>query len=379
MQCRCYCLPLSYYIPRLPSLFSYVSFECFTGQRRIKFEVCLCLTFLRLKRTFFLTDRIVEYRLVMSYRRKAPAAKTLTPRQQLGKLCNAYSGNLTFQSHNSMALLAQLHKHEKAYYDQFAKNATVQRFVPAWAVRTPQKGTTPTRFTLPLPSHFINTGESADDFEPRAFFLEKAVSADVGVGGKVPAFPRCGRSGLFFSREEVVDNLQAAAADLNFSSPFWIHKDHPGLESGYLQLKEGNEAIVISLTASVIGLGDVETVEVTKLHPSLHTAITGDVNSASGLSVSDEIPLGVNALTGVVTKNPFICSLPNRGLWLSQDQLLHHNIKFSRRIKHAASAFTLVEIDQWELFNADQLQVPGRLGLRQSLNLAPNETVFQPV
>lgn len=315
----------------------------------------------------------------MSYRRKAPASKTLTPSQQLGKLCNACSGNLVFQSHNAMALLAQLHKHDRAYYDQFAKNATVQRFVPTWAVGTLQEGGTPTRFTLPLPSHFINTGESADDFEPRAFFLEKALPADIGIGGKVPAFPRCGRSGLFFAREEVVDNLQAAAADLKFSSPFWLHKDHPGLESGYLQLKEGNEAIVISLTASIIGFGDVETVEAAKLHPSLRKAIRSDVNSANGFSVSDEIPLGMNALTGAVTKNPFVCGLPNRGLWLSQDQLLHHNIRLSRHMKQAARAFTLVEIDQWELFNADQLQVPGRLNLRQSLNLAPNETVFQQV
>ncbi|SYZ69312.1 hypothetical_protein [Leishmania braziliensis MHOM/BR/75/M2904] len=315
----------------------------------------------------------------MSYRRKALAAKTLTPSQQLGRLCNACSGNLVFQSHNAVALLTQLHRHDRTSYDQFAKNATMQRFVPAWTVQASQEGDTPTRFTLPLPSHFINSGDSADDFEPRAFFLEKALPEDTNIGGRTPVFPRCGHSGLFFAREEVVDNLQAAAADLKFSSPFWLRKNHPGLESGYLQLKEGNETIVISLTASIVGFGDVETIEAAKLHPLLRKAIKGDINSAGGLTVSDELPLGMNALTGAVTKNPFVCSLPNRGLWLSQDQLLHHNIKLSRHIKQAVSAFTLVEIDQWELFNADQLQVPGRLGLRQSLNLAPNESVFQPV
>ncbi|KAG5491896.1 hypothetical protein GH5_00785 [Leishmania sp. Ghana 2012 LV757] len=316
---------------------------------------------------------------VMSYRRKAPAAKTLSPSRQLGRLCNAYCGDLVFQSHNAMALLTQLHKHDRGYYDQFAKNATVQRFIPAWAVDRSLKGDSPTRFTLPLPSHFINTGESADNFEPRAFFLEKALPADISKYRKHPLFPRCGRSGLFFAREEVVDNLQAAATDLSFTSPFWLQKNHPGLESGYLQLKEGNEAIVISLTASIIGLGDVETVEAAKLHPSLRKAMKGEANFTSDLTFSDEIPLGMNALTGAVTKNPFVCSLPNRGLWLSQDQMLHHNIKLSRRIKQAASAFTLVEIDQWELFNADQLQVPGRLGLRQSLDLAFSESVFQPM
>ncbi|KAG5466609.1 hypothetical protein LSCM1_00774 [Leishmania martiniquensis] len=315
----------------------------------------------------------------MSYRRKAPAAKTLTPSQQLGRLRNALSGDLAFQSHNAMALLAQLKNHSRDYYDQFAKNATVQRFVPAWAVCRLLEVDAPTRFTLPLPSHFINAGDSADEFEPRAFFLEKALPGDISKYRKPPVFPRCGRSGLFFAREEVVDNLQAAAADLNFSSPFWLQKNHPGLESGYLQLKNGNEAIVISLTASIIGLDDVETIETAKLHPPLRKAIKGEVSSVSDLTVSDEIPLGMNALTGAVTKNPFVCSLPHRGLWLSQDQLLHHNIKLSRRIKQAASAFTLVEIDQWELFNADQLQVPGRLGLRQSLNLPPSESIFQPV
>ncbi|KAG5492441.1 hypothetical protein JKF63_01019 [Porcisia hertigi] len=315
----------------------------------------------------------------MSYRRKAPAAKTLTPSQQLGRLCNACCSNLVFQSHNAMALMAQLHKHDRAYYDQFAKSATLQRFVPAWAVRVSRECDAPTRFTLPLPSHFINTADSAKDFEPRAFYLEKALPKAMDVNGRAPVSPRCGLSGLFFAREEVVDNLQAAAADLNFSSPFWFRKNHPGLESGYLQLKEGSESILISLTASVIGFGDVEAPEIDKLHPSLRKAISRDASSAGGWKVSDEIPLGMNALTAAVTKNPFVCSLPNRGLWLSQDQLLHNNIKLSRHIKQVASAFTLVEVDQWELFNADQLQVPGRLGLRQSLNLSSNGSVFHPV
>ncbi|KAK7198248.1 hypothetical protein NESM_000781800 [Novymonas esmeraldas] len=313
----------------------------------------------------------------MAYRRKAPAVKNLTPSQQLSKVYNSCAGNLVFQSHNAMALLAQLHKHDRAHYDQFAKSASVQQFVPAWAVQLPSDGEAPVRFTLPLPSHFINADDKASDFEPRAFFLHKSLPKAAAASTAAPAFPRCGLSGSFFAREEVVDNLQAAAADLKFTSPFWIRREHPGLESGYLRLREGSETIVISLTASVIGLGDVEALEPARLHPSLRDAVKRDAGSADGLCVSEDVPRGTNALTGAATKNPFVCALPNRGLWLSQDQLLQHNIKLSPRITQVVGAFTLVEVDQWELYNADQLQVPGRLGLRQSLNRASGESIFQ--
>ncbi|KPA85860.1 hypothetical protein ABB37_00186 [Leptomonas pyrrhocoris] len=315
----------------------------------------------------------------MSFRRRAPAAKTLSPAQQLGKLCSSFAGNSAFQSHNAMSLLAQLHKNNKTQYDQFVKNATVQHFIPKWAIELSGEAVTATKYNLPLPSHFISPEDTTDDFEPRIFYLEKDVAEVLDNSTKKPNHPRCGHSGLFFAREEVVDNLQAASAELGFSSPFWIHKDHPGLKSGYLQMKDGSESIVISLSASVIGLGDVEAIEEHKLHPSLRGILSRTTSSAGELAIPESVPLGMNALTGAFTRNPFVCKLPNRGLWLSQDQLLHHNIKLSRRIKQAAGAFSLVEIDQWELFNADQLQVPGRLGLRKSLDLRPQQGVFEPV
>ncbi|KPI86627.1 hypothetical protein ABL78_4305 [Leptomonas seymouri] len=315
----------------------------------------------------------------MSFRRKAPATKALSPAQQLGKLCNSFAGSSPFQSHNAMSLLAQLHKNNRTQYDQFVKNATMQHFVPKWAVEFPGGEITATKYVLPLPSHFINPEDTAGDFEPRIFYLEKDVVDVLNASTKKPSHPRCGHSGLFFAREEVVDNLQAASRELGFSSPFWLRNDHPGLKSGYLQIKNGSESIVISLTASVTGLDNVEVIEEHKLHSSLRGILTGSLSTTAELSIPESIPFGMNALTGALTRNPFVCNLPKRGLWVSQDQLLQHSIKLSRQIKQAASAFSLVEIEQWVLFNADQLQVPGRLGLRKSLDLKPEYEVFEPV
>lgn len=314
----------------------------------------------------------------MSFRRKAPAAKTLSPAQQLGKLCNSVAGNAGFQSHNAMSLLAQLHRNDKPQYDQFIKNASVQRFVPKWAVDSVGEEVSATKYKLPLPTHFINPEDSASDFEPRMFYLEKDVAEVLSQMSKKPTQPRDGLSGLFFAREEVIDNLQAASAELGFSSPFWIRRDHPGVKSGFLQIKDGSESIVISLSASVIGIGDVEAIEEHRLHPSLRGILAQTFHGNSPAPIPKEVPLGMNALTGTCTLNPFVCKLPNRGLWVSQDQLLQHNIKLSRRITQAAGAFSLVEIEQWELFNADQLQVPGRLGLRRSLDLKSQRSIFEP-
>lgn len=315
----------------------------------------------------------------MSFRRRASATKTLLPAQQLGKLCNGVAGNAAFQSHNAISLLAQLYKNDRAQYDQFLKNATAQRFIPKWAVDSAVEQASVKKYTLPLPTHFIDPKDTADNFEPRVFYLEKDVADQLGTSRTKLNLPRCGLSGLFFAREEVVDNLLAASAELGFTSPFWIRHDHPGLKSGFLQVKDGSESIVISLLASIIGLGDVENFAEQKLHPSLRGTLLRASTPGAALSVPDTIPCGMNALTGTVTRSPFVCRLPNRGLWVSQDQLLQHNIKLSRCIKQAGSAFSLVEIEQWELFNADQLQVPGRLGLRRSLGSSPQHSVFEPV
>jgi hypothetical protein len=237
----------------------------------------------------------------MSFRRKAPAAKTLSPAQQLSKLCNSFAGNAGFQSHNAMSLLAQLHKKDRPQYDQFVKNATTQRFIPKWAVDSPGQELNATEYKLPLPSHFISSQDSANDFEPRIFYLEKDVEDVLDKSSKKQSQPRCGFSGLFFAREEVIDNLQAASAELGFTSPFWIRKDHPGLKSGFLQIKDGSESIVIGLSASIIGLGDVEPIEEHKLHPSLRGVMNQMTASTSELSVPADIPVGMNALTGVIT------------------------------------------------------------------------------
>lgn len=322
----------------------------------------------------------------MSYRRKAPAASVLKPAEQLGKLCNSFAGNLPFQSHNSVALLAQLYRYNKTEYDQFLKKATVQRFVPAWIGKAAVGcDANAVKYVLPLPKHFINEEDSATDFEPRSFFLKnsdtKETTATVSAAassGTMCSYPRCGLTGLFFSREEVCDNLQAAAADMGFTSPFWIRSNHPGLVSEYLKVKSGSEVVLLSLTTSVISLNDVEPFTASALHSSLrHYACSGQ--TTAGLQADEAVPLGMNAMTGVVSQNPFLHRLPNRGLWLSQDQLLYHNLKVGRHLKQVSEALTLIEVDQWELFNADQLQVPGRLALRRSMGSDTSEGLFHSV
>lgn len=314
----------------------------------------------------------------MSYRKKAPAAKTLSVAQQLNKVRSAVAGPLPFQVHNAIALLEQMRQAQKPLFDKFSKEAHEQKFFPARVV-TEGLRAEPHLYTLPLPLHFISEDDSADDFEPRSFYHASAIENPdklTRAAANVYA-PRCGLSGLFFTREEVVDNLQAAVADLALKSPFWIHSGHPGLESGFLNVRDGSEAICISLTANVMALADVAAVKKSLLHPSLRGMVTDEKTGAC--SATKAIPLGMNALNGQICENPFVQNFPNRGLWISQDQLLMNNLSAKKSTGRAKELFTLVEVEQWKLFNADQLVVPGRLGLRRALNIGETGRIFQPV
>lgn len=319
----------------------------------------------------------------MSYRRKSPAAKTLSVTEQLNRLCNAAAGPLPFQVHNSIALLEQMKRYQRPLYDKFSKVAAAQSFFPARVV-TEGLLPNPYLFTIPLPTHFISPDDSADDFVPRTFYHATSVEHPDKLAGtpRTTYVPRCGLSGLFYTREELVDNLQAAASDLGFTSPFWIRPDHPGLQSGFLSVRDGSESVCISLTASVVSLDEVAAVDPRLLHPSLQKLVSGKSKSCVA---TEDIPLGMNALSGKVCANPFVQAMPNRGLWLSHDQLLLNGlaVRSGREGKGSDTAeggpFTLVEVEQWELYNADQLTVPGRLGLRRALNYPENGELFQQV
>lgn len=323
----------------------------------------------------------------MSYRRKAPATKTLSVTQQLNRIRNAAAGPLPFQVHNSIALLEQMKQFQRPLFDKFSKEATSQMFYPARAV---SEGLLPNPhlFTIPLPEYFINPSDTADDFTPRTFYHASSIehAEKLARSPQVAYAPRCGLSGLFYTREEVVDNLQAAAADMGFTSPFWIRADHPGLQSGFLSVREGSETICLSLTASVVSLDKVPIVDAKLLHPLLRSTVSAKTKQCVA---PESIPLGMNAFTGKLCANPFVLNMPNRGLWISHDQLLCHNLSLAHstdsgdRVRAdgagAAAPFVLIEVEQWELFNADQLTVPGRLGLRRAVNYAQSDEVFQPV
>lgn len=237
----------------------------------------------------------------------------------------------------------------------------MQGFVPARCVRGAVHADVPI-YSLPLPQYFVNPEEKPEDFVPRQFYHCSAVP---GYNQPSSYHPRCGLSGLFFSREEVVDNLQAASTDLGYKSPYWISAQHPGLTSGFLRVRDGSESICISLTANVVASSDVEAGVPLRLDRTNRCTWDNKQGSPTG------IPSGMNAITGTVSKNPFILKLPDSGSWLTEEQVQQHNLTLRK-----GTTYTLVEIDQWELLNADQLVVPGRLGLKKCIDLKCSDSIF---
>lgn len=304
----------------------------------------------------------------MAYRRKAPRTQDLPFGKQLMKVRNASVG-LPFDSFYARSLMRSLDADKKGgpnegnSFDFISSRVIGKRDLKAEAQL----------FKLPLPSVFLDPTENPDALTPRCFYRSCDIKDEIEVQ---QYFPRCGMSGIFFSREEVVDNLCAAAEDMSFKSPFWIKEDYKPLTSGYLSLKDDSEAIVISLTAAVASASVLSDLcHLNQLHPLLKESLKVskskiDFKSARGVAV----PQGMNAISGCTSSNPFILSLPFNGMWVSYDQVLHLD-------KEAWSSFgdqfTLVEVDQWSLYNADQLTIPGRLGLKKSQTVS--ESIFTPL
>ncbi|EPY38357.1 hypothetical protein AGDE_05572 [Angomonas deanei] len=192
-------------------------------------------------------------------------------------------------------------KHDEECFASFEKRAAVQNFIPSWIIKDGDLKKNASVYTLPLPKHYIDPSDSDEVLEHRKFYHESALK-DSKSPPQTKYHPRCGLTGLFFSREEVVDNLQAAAYNLNFTSPFWIHSSHPSLESKYLKVKGGSESICIGLTSSVISVEDIEPFDHSLLHHTLH--------SKSLASAAKDAPAGMNAISGYVSENPFLKRSP---------------------------------------------------------------------
>ncbi|CUG87951.1 Hypothetical protein, putative [Bodo saltans] len=290
---------------------------------------------------------------------------------------------------------------------------------------------TATPLTLSLPKHFLNPEEDASGITPRAFYHHTdlatvtPIAELISIGGaasptQVTSFgdkprypwPRCGETGLFFKREEVVDNLTRASIALQFKSPFWIPESHPQLNK-FLQLKPDSNPIVVSVTSLI---APVEVVKV--LPPQLIASALKGVKYQS-LKTNDKaspfdsaiVPAGTNIFTGETLANPYVRTTPklspktqiasdafrnhdvlraatlpvnSRGIWISLDQFVRHGLALRddlaaptadgedaaliAHIEHLLKIFVPVEAKQFVFYNNDQLVVPGRLSLKSRPN-----------
>ena len=208
---------------------------------------------------------------------------------------------------------------------------------------------------LKLPSVGFDGNPMPSDILPRQFYLSSDLDgADFTAAALSSAetplkTPRCGLTGLFFTREDVVDNLMLASLEMKFGSPFWIRDNHPEL-GRFLELRQNSSGIQLAITAAVVPLDKIQTFPQNLMHSSV---------------VSKSAPRGANALTGVVPPNRWFTE-NGPATWISLDQMTRHGL----RLKSAANlieAATLVEVDRWVLFNSDQLVVPGRLSLNRAV------------
>lgn len=187
--------------------------------------------------------------------------------------------------------------------------------------------------------------------------------------------PRDGATARFIVREEVADNLMAARDVLGFRSAVWVHASHPQLGVGancdLRLMSELEQPILVSLTACAYRFGvDLPLAALEALRLFWHPLFANEASRRPGM----------NVLTGCVCSNPWCVSPSLDGGaslplgWIGQGQL-----KRLRRLlpeleslldRGAASpSATLIEVDQWSLFNADQLRFP--FNLRQPRSVIP--------
>lgn len=315
--------------------------------------------------------------------------------------------------------------------------------------------------------------------------------------------PRDALTGNYFQREEMVDNLLAAARHFKYQNPFWLRSTHPQLHK-YLKLAapgagtEGADSIgsstdslagggkavggqeynsfvsqipclTLSLSSTVFFLEDLQPkFPVQFLHPLLVPDPKSPHVAGKQLSTcydlktnAAKIQRGMNAATGFVSSNPYFTitgshkdfitgSHSPSGVWLSLDQVHRYGLTlkdgrkpeviltidtnstpsqisstgsdsdtgskkqkkgkvakgkkksvkdspedastpsepskkpqstnpFSKRHQQWTGNGRLIEIDEWELYNAAQLAVPGRVALNQAAvdDSKPNDELFK--
>ena len=304
--------------------------------------------------------------------------------------------------------------------------------------------------------------------------------------------PRDAQTGMYFQREELIDNLHMASRIFNYTNnPFWIRSDHPQLgkylklaggatgkaaptgmdaliDSGDLFEHGGGQStdavappaeatsITLSLSSVVYFLEDVQPfIATTLLHPSIvpemsSLSVAGAHKRQSSYDLTKLTTPGMNAMTGFVSPNPYFsrasggssvtgtASPPascgrSAGCWLSLEQIRRYKLQLrsgavpraiipptyfggaaaaaapaadvatpvveekpakgakkgkkpSKKAAAAAAAAAaatpapkdaavvpqlqwaeggaLVEVEEWEMYNATQLAVPGRVALK---------------
>jgi hypothetical protein len=213
---------------------------------------------------------------------------------------------------------------------------------------------------LPLASIGFDGRPLAADAFPRRFYLQSHVSAvapeSLATVDAPQGAPRCGLTGKFFAKEEVVDNLMMAALELKFSSPFWIRDTHPELGK-FLELRAQSSAIELPVTTCVVPLDSINPIPASLLHPSVR---------------SRSAPRGANAMTGLVPLNPWFAA-EGPPVWLSLDQIAQHGMSFKTEVLKATT--TLVHVEQWVMFNAEQLTMPGRLSLNRAKGFVQKDDI----
>ena len=193
-----------------------------------------------------------------------------------------------------------------------------------------------------------------------------------------PLAARCGATGKFFSREEIVDHLLHVAAAKQYKNPFWLSVDHPRLKSGFLELKPEERASLVPLVSLVFPACRIPTKGAEEPRALLHP---NWVNTAKRQP-------GMNAFTGRVSSNPFLVQGEFTQGWATLDQLVTARMQIHTEAKHHSKSLsfqpadldsgTFVVLHEFALYNAEQLEKPGRLALMREEDRDAT-SLFQPL
>jgi hypothetical protein len=196
-----------------------------------------------------------------------------------------------------------------------------------------------------------------------------------------PLAARCGESGKFFSREEIVDALLSHAAEKQFKNPFWITPQNKRLATGFLELKAEQRPILAAASALVFPASRL---------PSEGAAEPRALLNSAWLDSAKRMP-GMNAFTGLVSENPALSQGEFKDGWVTLDQLMASGMQICRSssstdVTLSEFAFNepsldggkIVVVQELALFNADQLEKPGRLALITDGDTRSGD-LFQPL